>query len=190
MAPNWCCPRTRCSAADASAERFLRWWYLRDVAVKSDVPFLVDAIHVLFTISATFSDPPTSPSLRAILHQGSQASCSLTNSESAMKFHRIMFVTASVLLVASAFTAQASEQPLRDPSDDAICVDAFSRSPAAASCQLTKVEYRAGSGGTCHLWAGCRRDDGSSVAAFGSFSADSVYRVCNKDGKLVAGCPG
>jgi hypothetical protein len=40
------------------------------------------------------------------------------------------------------------------------------------------------------LWASCRRDNGSFNETFGVFQGDRVYRVCNKDGKLVAGCPG
>jgi hypothetical protein len=69
-------------------------------------------------------------------------------------------------------------------------VDQFRVAPAAATCQLTKARYIPGSGGSCQLWASCQRDDGSFSDTFNVFPGDKVYRVCNRNGKLVAGCPG
>lgn len=108
-----------------------------------------------------------------------------------MKIHRTMYFAASVLLTAVAFTSQAaSGQSTRGPAQDQLCVDQFRSAPAAATCQLTKASYMPGGGGSCQLWASCRRNDGSFSDTFNVFRADRVYRVCNDDGKLVAGCPG
>jgi hypothetical protein len=100
-----------------------------------------------------------------------------------MKIHPATVLVMCALLGA-AFDTTATQ---RGPDQDAACADAFSRSPAAATCTLRKAEANVNH---CNLWASCRRDNGSFNETFGVFQGDRVYRVCNKDGKLVAGCPG
>ena len=111
----------------------------------------------------------------------------LPQNGSDMKIHSTTTLAMCTLLAAAFGTTAGNTGPNRGPDQDAACADAFSRSPAAATCTLHKAEANVNH---CNLWASCRRDDGTFNETFGVFQGDRVYRVCNKDGKLVAGCPG